>query len=689
MAGLLMVAIALAAPASGTAAAVPAGGRSWELVTPSEPVSATVLDALGVRNDGARIVYETLGTMPDALGGDAIGQSFATRTETGWQTRSIGGAYDFPKFDVLSILQTSVRAISTDFSTVLKVSAAPSRPEAPDLPRIGLYRWTVDAGLGPAVVSFEGIADLYGASDDIGRIVFGTNNHILPSDAGRLEGRSMYVAEGSTIKQVDVDTAGELLSPCGSSVPFGTDGVSSSGDRVYFVNPGPEEKACETPPRLFLRESDGTTTEVSASRCSGAGCGATQAAYFAAATPSGSTAFFTTAQRLIDADENSKTDLYRFDTDTGALALVSPESAGTEGEVMNEPAFTSSDGSVVYFYAQGPLLPEEGAHEPNLYVADQSGIRLVAPAPGARPEVSVDGRHAALVTNAALVPADTDASTDVYVFDEESGKFTIASQGSSGGNDAFEATTKSSIVTAFYANPARHAFSSDGTRVFFETAERLVPEDQNEILDVYEWHSGELGLISSGMGSIPARFAAASPNGETVVFRTAASLLPRDRDGGDLDLYAARPGGGFVEEEPAPPSPSCDASCSASAATPIERPLPASANVRSKKKPKIKLRPIGEDACRDLLRNGRSAIAVVVPEPGRVTAVAVDRIDGKRRTLLRGVAGAVKPGSLRLSLVAAPMARAELRKRHRLRVRLVLRQGASVLARRLTLECRG
>src|SRR4029077_19843756 len=129
---LTMAVIALATPADGIAtAAVPAGGRSWELVTPSGSIGATVVDVLGVRGDGRRLVYVTQGSTPDALGGDVIGQNLATRTEDGWQTKSISGAYNIPKFDLISLLTSSVRAISPDFSSVVKINSAPPRPEAP------------------------------------------------------------------------------------------------------------------------------------------------------------------------------------------------------------------------------------------------------------------------------------------------------------------------------------------------------------------------------------------------------------------------------------------------------------------------------------------------------------------------------------------------------------------------------
>lgn len=676
---------ALAAPAGAPAATAPAGDRAWELVSPSAPVNASIHDVFAIRDDGQRIVVLAMGPMPGALGGDLVSHSLSLRTESGWRTEPISGRYDSPQFEFSGLmLGPYLSALSSDFSSAVLVYASPLLPEGPPPPRMGLYRWAAGGGLSLGADIGQGLWErpVVGASGDLELIAFATDAHLLPSDAGRTFGDSVYVLEGSTISQVDVDTSGALLSSCGSSVPPG--GFTRSGARIYFVNPD-ASGACETPSRIYLREGDGTTTEVSAPQCSG-DCGGVRMASFVGATPDGSVAFFVTRQRLLDADENTKQDLYRFSAEGGGLELVSPGSASMEAEVSSSPIRASVDGSVAYFQSFGPLLPGHGSAGTNLYAADQGGVRFVTELyPEDAIEISADGRFVALSTAAALDAADTDGRVDVYRYDAAGDSFTLVSRGPAGGNGDFSATTVSSIER-LVEDPVRHPFSRDGERIFFGTPERLLPEDVNEVADVYEWDGGRLGLISTGSGSHPARFAAADRAGETVVIRTAASLLPSDRDNGEVDLYAARPGGGFEAEEQ-PPAPACDPSCAGPDAPRAARPDPASLSARARGKGRIRLRRVGDDACRELLRSGRMTVATVVPAPGRVSAVATDRVAGERRTLLRGTAGAVRRGRLSLHLVATRDARAELRTLRRLRARLVLRQASARLVRDLAIDC--
>jgi hypothetical protein len=92
----------------------------------------------------------------------------------------------------------------------------------------------------------------------------------------------------------------------------------------------------------------------------------------------------------------------------------------------------------------------------------------------------------------------------------------------------------------------------DGSRIYFETEEQLVPEDDNSGVDVYQYDTvfDRLHVISGGQGGGDANFAGATPNGSDVFFRTRNSLVFWDDDG-NADLYDARIGGG----QPAPPAP--------------------------------------------------------------------------------------------------------------------------------------
>jgi hypothetical protein len=114
-------------------------------------------------------------------------------------------------------------------------------------------------------------------------------------------------------------------------------------------------------------------------------------------------------------------------------------------------------------------------------------------------------------------------------------------------------------------------------RVFFDSSDALIPRDTNGEQDVYEWEEGGrgnchdargcVGLISSGTGSGESSFVDASASGNDVFFLTGAELVPQDTDQ-LLDLYDAREGGGF----PIPPAATPPCEGEACAAPPSQAP---------------------------------------------------------------------------------------------------------------------
>ena len=91
-----------------------------------------------------------------------------------------------------------------------------------------------------------------------------------------------------------------------------------------------------------------------------------------------------------------------------------------------------------------------------------------------------------------------------------------------------------------------HAFSDDGKRVFFNTAESLVPQDSNGKVDAYEYDAptGTIHLISTGKGTADSYFLDASASGNDVFIATRDRLTGWDEDS-NYDLYDARVDGGF------------------------------------------------------------------------------------------------------------------------------------------------
>jgi hypothetical protein len=79
----------------------------------------------------------------------------------------------------------------------------------------------------------------------------------------------------------------------------------------------------------------------------------------------------------------------------------------------------------------------------------------------------------------------------------------------------------------------------NGNRVFFESVDALVPQDTNGSADVYEYENGDVYLLSGGKSEHGAAFVDASTNGDDAFFITREELVPQDTDQ-LVDLYDAR-----------------------------------------------------------------------------------------------------------------------------------------------------
>ena len=139
--------------------------------------------------------------------------------------------------------------------------------------------------------------------------------------------------------------------------------------------------------RIYLRESDQTTTEISASQCTQPSCAGPELdAIYQGASDDGSVIFFSSRAQLTDA-ATAGGGLYRYEVGSGDLTLLTPDAtdpggAGVEGAVGN-----SDDGSVIYFVATGKLADGATLGADNLYVYDATTAAtrfiatLISPAP--------------------------------------------------------------------------------------------------------------------------------------------------------------------------------------------------------------------------------------------------------------------------------------------------------------------
>jgi hypothetical protein len=94
------------------------------------------------------------------------------------------------------------------------------------------------------------------------------------------------------------------------------------------------------------------------------------------------------------------------------------------------------------------------------------------------------------------------------------------------------------------------ALSADGSRVFFSSQDALTPQALGGAVNVYQYRAGQVSLISDGhdaalsRGRPAVRLLGTDESGRDVFFTTADRLLPQDTDN-QLDVYDARLEGGF------------------------------------------------------------------------------------------------------------------------------------------------
>jgi hypothetical protein len=129
---------------------------------------------------------------------------------------------------------------------------------------------------------------------------------------------------------------------------------------------------------------------------------------------------------------------------------------------------------------------------------------------------------------------------EVYVYDTEGGNLYCASCRRQASGGFFGQSNQSTYVYRW--------ISEDGDRVFFDSDAALVPRDVGDVQQVYEWEregSGECheadgcDYLVSGGAEGEAAFVDASASGNDVFFTTPAKLVPEDEDEA-VDLYDAR-----------------------------------------------------------------------------------------------------------------------------------------------------
>ncbi|HYQ78409.1 MAG TPA: hypothetical protein VEP91_04780 [Solirubrobacterales bacterium] len=361
---------------------------------------------------------------------------------------------------------------------------------------------------------------------------------------------------------------------CGTCSSEGLDpqfrGTDDAGDRAFFTTSeklasGDSDSGEED---IYARDlGAGSTSLVSvAGTCpSGLPVGESCEPSYGGASADGSHVFFESRERIGGGDTDSSQDLY--DWAGGAPSLASTGPAGGNGAPNVTFAGSSPDGATVYFETSEPLVSEDADSSQDVYQRSAGATALVSAGAEGRGNLAYPASFefssasaAIFTTDEQLTAGDTDSSQDVY--ERSGGVTTLLSTGPQAGGE-------------YAANFA--SASADASRVFFSTAEQLVPADQDSSPDIYLRDGVETILVSGGQiggnGAFAAGLRGIAVDGSRVFFTTQERLAVDDDFSAEQDVYAWTAAGTLlvsVENSPdlviGPPPPT------------LERTTPASPN---------------------------------------------------------------------------------------------------------------
>jgi hypothetical protein len=355
-------------------------------------------------------------------------------------------------------------------------------------------------------------------------------------------------------------------------------------------------------------------------------------------------------------------DLYEYDLQTGALTDLTVDNADSGGADVQGVLGSGEDGEYVYFAAEGVLASNENADKDkaaaehdNLYVSHRGTVTFIAtlsPQDGSEvqplaacgqeaecegdwqadgghrtSEVTPGGQSVVFMSNQPLTGYDNAANSgeqgpldEVFVYEAPAGKLTCVSCNPSGeppGPTEFNTHYFDQPIGGFiptsrsFAGEQPLVVSDDGSRVFFDSGEPLLPTATNGWLNVYEWEragtpggscpegapgGGCVYLISSGTDPENSYLLGTDAGGDNAFFISRAQLTPADRGNEGDVVYDARVDGVQPQPEAAcsgtgcqgvPPTPPIFATPSSVTFNGIGNfPPPAKPAVKAKPKPK-------------------------------------------------------------------------------------------------------
>lgn len=327
--------------------------------------------------------------------------------------------------------------------------------------------------------AFEDVA-LRGISADGSHAYFTTAERLAAADTDTAV--DVYSRDLTSATTTLVSQGGAGCAPaCGNGgiVPV-FQGSSADGARAFFTTAESLVGAdTDTATDIYARDLPaGPTILVSG------GTSSTETASFAVATADGAHVFFTTAEPLVAADEDSANDVYEWSGGTIGL-VTTAECSSACGATFDA---VSSDAGTILFNTAQQLSGEDTDNSVDVYSQAVGGSEAVlisrgsgcgpcgnGPADARFDRASADAEHVVFTSSEVLAGDDGDGEDDIYARDVAAGETTLITTSPS------YCPLKKGNCGATFVDA-----SVDGSHVFFTTVERFTLEDGDNEVDVYE-----------------------------------------------------------------------------------------------------------------------------------------------------------------------------------------------------------
>ena len=235
--------------------------------------------------------------------------------------------------------------------------------------------------------------------------------------------------------------------------------------------------------------------------------------------------FASEADNLVTGDVNGASDIFVHDRDTGITELVSRNSEGVFGNDRSlDPAVSPNGRYVVFSSVANNLFATDNDPAFDVFLHDRvtnvtEAITEAAGTSGVEPSVDASGRFVTFSSlSNQLVPNDTNLVQDIFLHD----RFL----------DQTNRVSLSSDETQANESSRRSRISASGEWIVFESnASNLVPDDSNEISDVFRHNriTGNTDRVSVATGGQQGNDYSGEPDisgtGRYISFRSFATNL--------------------------------------------------------------------------------------------------------------------------------------------------------------------